>query len=457
MKDIRFQISLYVIIPVIFVGIALISIIGSHNLTDYFFQRDTAPQRAVMIFGVTMAVITFGLGLIIAKLLLGPVERFVRKTEELGILAQIDTVPRHSRAHNDDMGRFNVVLETVTELLSKVDSQKLFPQIVGQSRPIRRVLNQIVKVASTDATVLIIGETGTGKELISKSIHEHSQRGSRPFVAINCAAIPASLLESELFGHEKGAFTGADSRKLGKFETAHGGTVFLDEIGDMPLETQAKMLRVLQESKFERVGGVQPIHVDVRFIAATNKDLARMVEVGAFRQDLFYRLNVFTIQLPPLRKRQEDIPALVSEFLRRLGKEDLQPSPETVQILSSYAWPGNVRELQNVVEAASVMAGSAIEPIHLPVHMTQDWKGPEIPLTDCSWDKSLDEHLRDFEKRLILEALKHCGGVQVKAVKMLGIKERSLWHRIKKLDIDITALKSELNVAMHPAAPPESN
>ncbi|CAB5138100.1 Response regulator of zinc sigma-54-dependent two-component system [Olavius algarvensis associated proteobacterium Delta 3] len=444
MKDIRFQISLYVIIPIIFAGIALISIIGSHNLTDYFFKRNIEPQRAVMIFGTIMALITFGLGLIIAKLLLGPVERFVRKTEELGILAQIETIPEKSKAHTDDMGRFNVILETVTELLSKVDSQKLFPQIVGQSRPIRSVLNQIVKVAGTDATVLIVGETGTGKELISESIHEHSQRASRPFVALNCAAIPDSLLESELFGHEKGAFTGADSRKLGKFETADGGTVFLDEIGDMPLETQAKLLRVLQESKFERVGGIHSIEVDVRFIAATNKDLSRMVEEGAFRQDLFYRLNVFTIQLPPLRNRQEDIPALVSEFLQRLGKEDLQPSPETIQILSSYTWPGNVRELQNVVEAASVMAGSAIEPVHLPVHLNQDWNGPEIPLTDASPGKNLDDHLRELEKRMILDALKQCNGVQVKAAKMLGIKERSLWHRIKKLDIDITSLKAGL-------------
>jgi len=444
MKDIRFQISLYVIIPIIFAGIALLSIIGSHNLTEYFFKRDIEPQRAVMIFGVSMAFITFGLGLIIAKLLLGPVERFVRKTEELGILSQLETTPNISAARKDDMGRFNVVLETVTELLSKVDSQKLFPQIVGQSRPIRSVLNQIVKVAGTDATVLIVGETGTGKELIAQSIHEHSRRTTKPFVAINCAAIPENLLESELFGHEKGAFTGAESRKLGKFETADGGTVFLDEIGDMPLETQAKLLRVLQESRFERVGGIRSIIVDVRFIAATNKDLSRMVEEGTFRQDLFYRLNVFTIQLPPLRNRQEDVPALVSEFLQRLGKEELQPSPETMQILSSYTWPGNVRELQNVVEAAAVMAGSAIEPVHLPVHMTQDWKGPDLPLAHASSGKNSDEHLRELEKQMILEALKHCNGVQVKAAKMLGIKERSLWHRIKKLEIDISALKAEI-------------
>jgi len=444
MKDIRFQISLYVIIPIIFAGIALISIIGSHNLTEYFFKRDIEPQRAVMIFGITMASITFGLGLIIAKLLLGPVERFVRKTEELGILSQIETKPDLSGAHKDDMGRFNVVLETVTDLLSKVDSQELFPQIVGQSRPIRGVLNQIVKVAGTDATVLIVGETGTGKELISQSIHEHSRRASKPFVAINCAAIPESLLESELFGHEKGAFTGAEGRKLGKFETADGGTVFLDEIGDMPLETQSKLLRVLQESRFERVGGIHSIVVDVRFIAATNKDLSRMVEEGTFRQDLFYRLNVFTIQLPPLRNRQEDIPDLVREFLQRLGKEELQPSPETIQILSGYPWPGNVRELQNVVEAASVMAGSAIEPVHLPVHMTKDWQGPDTPLTNAPSGKNLDEYLRGLEKQMILEALKHCNGVQVKAAKMLGIKERSLWHRIKKLEIDISAVKADI-------------
>ena len=220
------------------------------------------------------------------------------------------------------------------------------------------------------STVLILGETGTGKELISKSIHEHSPRQGKPFVAINCAAIPSGLLESELFGHEKGAFTGADHRKLGKFEIASGGTVFLDEIGDMPLETQAKVLRVIQESHIERVGGIHPIPVDLRFIAATNKDLLQMVEAGKFRQDLFYRMHVFSIYVPPLRERKEDIADLSTEFLRKLGK-NLAISPETHRMLQAYDLPGNVRELHNVLESASVLAATVIEPKHLPSYLAR--------------------------------------------------------------------------------------
>jgi transcriptional regulator with GAF, ATPase, and Fis domain len=319
----------------------------------------------------------------------------------------------------------------------------MFPQIIGQSRAMRGVFNQILKVAATDSTVLILGETGTGKELISRSIHEHSKRSGKPFVALNCAAIPSGLLESELFGHERGAFTGADNRKLGKLEIASGGTVFLDEIGDMPLETQAKVLRVLQEAQFERVGGVRSVRVDIRFIAATNKDLSRMVEDGKFRQDLFFRLNVFSVHLPPLRERKEDIPSMVEEFISRQGKS-LTVSPETLQVLSSYSWPGNVRELQNVIESASVLAADQILPAHLPANLSRDWKSrtklPDeaSPLTE---DQNLDAKLREIERGMIIEALTRCGGVQVKAARLLGIKERSLWHRIKKLDIDVSSLK----------------
>jgi len=444
LKDIRFNISLYIIIPVIFAGIALLSTVAAYNITTYFTERGRDAGQYVFTFGAVIMVVSFIIGLVIARRLIGPVEQFVLKTEKLGILEQFSSPAKKDAAQQDDMGRYTLVFEQVTDLLSRVDAQRMFPDIVGQSRAMRGVFNQIVKVAATDSTVLIQGETGTGKELVSKSIHHHSQRAGKPFVAINCAAIPAGLLESELLGHEKGAFTSADRRKIGKLEFADGGTVFLDEIGDMPLETQAKVLRVLQEAQFERVGGVRPIRVDIRFIAASNKDLSRMVEDEKFRQDLFFRLNVFSIQLPPLCERKEDIPLLVESFLQHQGKA-LSVSPEAMQMLSSYRWPGNVRELQNVIESAAVLAVDEIQPAHLPVPITREWKlsgatsETEIKVSDS---QSLDHRLRELERGMIIEALTRCGGVQVKAAKLLGIKERSLWHRIKKLDIDVKSLKS---------------
>ncbi len=445
MRDIRFNISLYIIIPIIFAGISLISVIVAYNLTSYFLHRGIQPERYVFSFGTIMLVLTFIVGLLIARRLLGPVEQFVLKTEKLGVLKDLVGQEKKPAAKKDEIDRYSLVFEQVTDLLSRVESQQMFPHIIGHSRGMRGVFNQILKVAATDSTVMILGETGTGKELISKSIHEHSKRSGKPFVAINCAAIPAGLLESELFGHEKGAFTGADSRKIGKLEFAGGGTVFLDEIGDMPVETQAKVLRVLQESQFERVGGVRPIRVDIRFIAATNKDLSRMVEDGKFRQDLFFRLNVFSVKLPPLRERKEDIPALVDEFLSRQGKS-ISVSPETVQVLSSYSWPGNVRELQNVIESAAVLATDEIRPAHLPAAVTRGWKSR--PGASASGeegtqagDHNLDARLKEIERGMIIEALTRCSGVQVKAARLLGIKERSLWHRIKKLDIDVSSLK----------------
>lgn len=275
MRDIRFNISLYIIIPIIFAGIALLATIGSYNIVLYYTRIGQNPETPVLIFGGSLLSITFLLGLVIAKLIIGPVERFVRQAEDLGILEDSLVNGSSPPQQKDALGRYALVFDQVTELLSRVESRKLFPQIIGESRGMRGVFNQIIKVSSTESNVLIMGETGTGKELIAQSIHDHSLRSAKPFIAINCAAIPAGLLESELFGHEKGAFTGAESKRIGKFESADGGTLFLDEIGDMPIETQAKILRILEESKFERVGGSSSIKVDVRFIAATNKDLSK--------------------------------------------------------------------------------------------------------------------------------------------------------------------------------------
>jgi DNA-binding NtrC family response regulator len=253
------------------------------------------------------------------------------------------------------------------------------------------------------------------------------------------------LLESELFGHEKGAFTGANSRKPGKFELAHQGTLFLDEIGDMPLKTQAKVLRTLEERKIERLGGVDSINVDVRFIAATNKDLPALVEKGEFRQDLFYRLNVVVVYLPPLRERREDIP-IIAEHLLQSADSSKRLASSAIHCLIAYDWPGNVRELQNAVRSSALMSGQVIEPVHLPAAVTLGYQQIAAQKNDTFIDagiQNMDLHLQAIEKRMIIQALNKCEGVQKKAAVLLGIKERSLWHRLKKYDIDASTYKGQ--------------
>src|SRR5882762_6739476 len=249
-------------------------------------------------------------------------------------------------------------------LREQIDQALMFEEIVGASPVLRAVLSQVSKVAPTNSTVLLTGETGTGKELIARAIHKRSQRSSRAFVSVNCAAIPSSLIASELFGHEKGAFTGATQRRLGRFELAEEGTLFLDEVGELPAETQIALLRVLQEREFERVGGNQPIRVNVRVVAATNRDLEAAIAAGTFRSDLFYRLNVFPIEMPPLRERREDIPLLVGYFIERYarkeGKSFQAVSKKSLDLLQSYPWPGNIRELQNVIERSSIVSSGDI-------------------------------------------------------------------------------------------------
>jgi transcriptional regulator with GAF, ATPase, and Fis domain len=445
MKDIRFNISLYVIIPTIFAGIALLASILSYNITTFYLHRALDPEWPVTFWASIMIGLTFGCGLLIVKILIDPVDRFAQKTEQLGVvqLPRADDVS----GSRDEMARYAQLFDQVTELLSRVEAKELFPEIVGQSKAMRGVFNQILKIAPSDATVLLLGETGTGKELIAQSIHKHSRRRNAPFIAINCAAIPEGLLESELFGHEKGAFTGATHRKAGKFEMAQGGTIFLDEIGDMPLATQAKILRVLQDSLFERLGGNRTIRVDVRFIAATNQDLSAMVESGNFRQDLFFRLNVIPIMLPPLIHRREDIPLLAERFLHDLDREMPITSP-AMQLMMGYEWPGNVRELKNTIEAAAVMATDNITSAHLPAAIGNSGgagyavTANEAPLTTPPTGAgSLKDRLQAFEKGLIIDALRQAHGVQKKAAQILGIKERSLWHRVKKFELDASQFK----------------
>jgi transcriptional regulator with GAF, ATPase, and Fis domain len=247
-------------------------------------------------------------------------------------------------------------------LRQEIDHSLMFEEIVGGSPALQSVLGRVAKVAPTDSTVLITGETGTGKELFARAIHKRSHRSSQAFVSVNCAATPATLIASELFGHEKGAFTGALQRRLGRFELAEGGTIFLDEIGELPPETQIALLRVLQEREFERIGGGRPIRADVRVIAATNRDLEGAIDDGAFRKDLYYRLNVFPIEVPPLRHRKEDIPTLIEYFVqrysRKVGKKIRAIEKRTLQLLESYPWPGNVRELQNVIERSVIFCDS---------------------------------------------------------------------------------------------------
>jgi formate hydrogenlyase transcriptional activator len=321
-------------------------------------------------------------------------------------------------------------------LREEIDRTSMSEEIVGSSRPLRRVLAQVEKVAPTDSTVLVFGETGTGKELIARSIHKRSKRAERAFIAVNCAAIPASLIASELFGHEKGAFTGAARRRLGRFEAADGGTIFLDEVGELPLETQIALLRVLQDKKIERVGSSKSISVDIRVLAATNRDLSAAIAAGTFRQDLFYRLNVVPIEIPSLRERKDDIPLLVEylidRYAQKTGKKIRKMEGKTLELFEAYDWPGNIRELQNVVERAVILSDGETFAID------DSWfaKGSKEPIgPTIQFANEVAQH----EKELIEAALKESQG-RVSgpsgAAAQLGIPRQTLDSRIKALGVD---------------------
>jgi two-component system response regulator HydG len=321
--------------------------------------------------------------------------------------------------------------EELRELQSRVETTAEFSGIVGKDPKMQVIYKLIEDIAPTDATVLIQGESGTGKELVARAIHRESPRKTKPFVVINCSAYPATLLESELFGHEKGAFTGAIRQKSGRFEQAHGGTVFLDEIGEIAPSAQIKLLRVLQTQKFERIGGEKTLNVNVRIIAATNKELLQQVKQGTFREDLYYRLNVIPINLPPLSVRRNDIPLLARHFLRRFAAEQSKKigdfSPESLRLLLDYPWPGNVRELENTIEHATVLVkGGRIEASELPavLHST-------ISATDVGKPPTLVDH----EKKLLQEVLEKCGWNKKQAAKRLGISRSTLYDKIKKYQI----------------------
>ena len=335
-------------------------------------------------------------------------------------------------------------------LREELRTEHNFEEIVGNSPAVLRALRAVDQVAPTDATVLIYGETGTGKELVARAIHNRSRRNGRALVNVNCSAISAGLVESELFGHMKGAFTGALERRIGRFELAHGGTIFLDEIGELSLETQVKLLRVLQEHEFEPVGSSRPVRVDVRVIAATNRNLREAMQAGLFRPDLFYRLNVFPIELPPLRERRSDIPQLVafcvSRFSKRLGKKIDGVSRESMEKLMNYPWPGNIRELQNVIERAVILS---VDPtLRLDrelMSVAASRKGMETPETDAREQRQEDlksenplPTLDEVERNHILTALQHAGGVvdgPKGAARILDLHPNTLRHRMGKLGI----------------------
>jgi len=317
------------------------------------------------------------------------------------------------------------------ELRAEVTDRYCFESIIGSSEKMKEVLDLAGRVAASDASLLITGESGTGKELLAKGVHFNSRRANGPFVAVNCAAIPEALIESELFGHVKGSFTGAVRDKEGKFELADGGTLFLDEIGDLRIDLQAKILRALQEREVDRIGGGKPVSVDVRVIAATNKDIERAVKEGAFREDLYYRLNVITLFIPPLRERKEDIPVLAGHFLKKFNTEaDVRMDASALSVLMAYGWPGNVRELENVIERASVLKrGLLITREELPEKLKKENMGVEdIILNIPEQGISLEE----LEKKLIIKALEKHKGNQTRAAEFLGITRPTLIYRMEK-------------------------
>ncbi len=357
--------------------------------------------------------------------------------EHLEKMAALESAVEELELLREQLDKENLALR------DEVDRVSMFEEIVGTSPALRFVLSRVTKVATADSTVLLTGETGTGKELVARAIHRRSDRVSRPFVGVNCAAIPRDLIASELFGHEKGAFTGAMQRRLGRFELASGGTIFLDEVGELPAETQVALLRVLQEHEFERVGGTKSIQTDVRVIAATNRDLNAAISSGAFRSDLFYRLNVFPIEIPALRDRKEDIVLLVEYFLdrfaRKTGKNFEGVSKKTLDLLQSYPWPGNIRELQNVIERSVIVCESE------SFSVDDSWiSRPPLSVTLAS-PLDLAEKLAAQERQMIESALKESGGRVFGpsgAAAKLGIPRSTLESKIRSLKIDKNRFKS---------------
>ena len=374
-------------------------------------MREIDPEMAVIIMTGYASVETA-----VQALKSGAYDYVTKPFDPDDIAHTVSNALSHQRARQENVR----LRETVAEVARPAE-------LIGKSAAMQRVFEAIETVGPTDATVLVTGDSGTGKELVARAIHAASPRRFHPLVVIHCGALTETLLESELFGHEKGAFTGAQYRKKGKFEIAEGGTVFLDEIGDISLKTQTDLLRVLQEREITRVGGTQPIRVDFRCVAATNKDLEKLIAEGTFRPDLFYRLNVFRIDIPPLRERREDIPSLVDHFVRKfsqaMAKRIVRVAPEAMALLQSCDWPGNVRELENAVERAMVVANPAGEAPELR---------PEDFTLKLDRSGASSRTLEDAERTHILRVLEECGGNQTRAAEALDIDRVTLYNKLKR-------------------------
>ena len=383
--------------------------------------RGTHPQTPVVMLTATKTLKTA-----VDAMKLGAYDYVTKPfdVEELKIIAQKALESHDLRMEN-------------RRLQGEVEDRYHFDNIIGKSREMREIYATIRQIAEKNSTVLIHGESGTGKELVARAIHYNSSRRNKPFVAVNCAAIPETLIESELFGHEKGAFTDAQTRRIGHFELAHQGTLFLDEVSELSLPTQAKILRALQERDFVRVGGGKTISVDVRLISATNKNLEELMARGVFRSDLFYRINVVPLTIPPLRKRKEDIHLLVKHFLDKHaegGKKKI--SPEAMDILVAYDWPGNVRELENIIERIVVLSSSeSINADDVPPSLKSDSRVELIKLGVLDGRISFEDAEREFEKDIIVEALKKSNFVQTRAAEILGISRRILKYKMDKYGI----------------------
>jgi len=442
----RIHLSVYILVPVIFCGLSILSVIITFEILTNVSLYADVKEKYIGILILISAITTYVIAFFVLWYLLRPFEQFVEKTKNLNIQDNRQ-LQLNTSGKLDELYKYTDYFNKVANLLTTVQIKQLFPNIIGQSRSMRTMLTQLIKIAQTDSPVFILGESGTGKELVAASIYEHSERKGSPFIKINCAAIPDGLIESELFGHEKGSFTGAIKKKKGKFEIANGGTIFLDEIGDMPLSTQVKILRVLQEKEFEYVGGTETIKVDVRFIAATNRDIVQLMKDGLFREDLFYRLNVFSITVPPLRDRREDIPILACHFLST-SKNEKRLTSKALQVLIGYGWPGNVRELQNMLNRAVITSDNdEIDQKDLSIYSNvkgnEEWIFEKKIKYETMYQNSLDEMIREIEKDMIINALIETRGIQAKAATILGINQRSLWHRVKKYNIDVNRLKKK--------------
>src|SRR5580765_1082172 len=401
-------------------------------------KRPELPREELSFICVPILLNRRAVGALGVDLKFNPDRDYDRYVKFLGVAASsVAQALKIQRLVEEDKKRLvDENLHLKQELKERYD----FSMIIGTSGPVRQMYEQMSQVAATNTTVLIRGESGTGKEMVAHGIHYNSQRANKPFVKVSCAALPDSLIESELFGYEKGAFTGAEQRKKGRFELAEGGTLFLDEIGDINLSTQVKLLRVLQEREFERLGSTETIKVNVRLLAATNKDMERAIAAGTFREDLYYRLNVFTIFVPPLRERKADLLLLADFFLEKLSREHHKTikriSTPAIDMLMSYHWPGNVRELENVLERAVLVCdGQVIHAHHLP---------PSLQTAESSGTVtrvSLTDAVNAYEKDLIQDALKTTRGNRAKAARLLDTTERVLNYKVKRLGIDYQRFK----------------